>query len=86
MKKLFTILSLAGIGLLAGKLLAQDNPAPYKVLDTVRLMGNGGIDYVFADKVGAKYNADLRQYDPPGETRVVVTLIADRVRVVDMRG
>jgi hypothetical protein len=43
-------------------------------------------DYVFADKVGAKYNADLRLYDPPGETRVVVTIIADRVRAVDMRG
>jgi PPOX class probable F420-dependent enzyme len=43
-------------------------------------------DYVFAGKVGAKYNADLRQYDGPGETRVVVTLVADRVRAVDMRG
>jgi PPOX class probable F420-dependent enzyme len=43
-------------------------------------------DYVFAGKVGAKYNADLRQYDAPGETRVVVTLVADRVRAVDMRG
>jgi PPOX class probable F420-dependent enzyme len=43
-------------------------------------------DHVFADKVGAKYNADLRLYDPPGETRVVVTIIADRVRAVDMRG
>ena len=56
----------------------------------LELRGNAEIeadpDYGFADKVGAKYNADLRQYDPPGETRVVVTLIADRVRVVDMRG
>ena len=43
-------------------------------------------DYVFAGKVGAKYKADLRQYDAPGETRVVVTLVADRVRAVDMRG
>ncbi len=43
-------------------------------------------DYAFADKLGAKYNADLRLYDPPGETRVVVTIIADRVRAVDMRG
>ena len=43
-------------------------------------------DHVFADKVGAKYNADLRLYDPPGETRVVVTIIADRVRAVDLRG
>jgi PPOX class probable F420-dependent enzyme len=43
-------------------------------------------DYVFADKLGAKYSADLRQYDPPGETRFVVTILADRVRAVDMRG
>lgn len=43
-------------------------------------------DYGFADKLGAKYNADLRLYDPPGETRVAVTIVADRVRAVDMRG
>ena len=43
-------------------------------------------DYVFADKLGAKYGADLRVYDPPGETRVIVTIVADRVRAVDMRG
>lgn len=31
-------------------------------------------DYVFADKVGAKYGgANLREMDSPGETRVVVT-------------
>jgi PPOX class probable F420-dependent enzyme len=44
------------------------------------------VDYAFADKVGAKYNADLRQYDAPGQSRVVVTLVADRVRAVDLRG
>jgi PPOX class probable F420-dependent enzyme len=43
-------------------------------------------DYAFAAKVGAKYSADLRQYDAPGDTRVVVTIVADRVRAVDMRG
>ena len=32
-------------------------------------------DYVFADKLGAKYGgANLRQMDRPGESRVVVTL------------
>ncbi|HUC12819.1 MAG TPA: PPOX class F420-dependent oxidoreductase [Acidimicrobiales bacterium] len=40
-------------------------------------------DYVFAAKLGAKYNADLRLFDPPGATRVVVTILADRVRAVD---
>jgi PPOX class probable F420-dependent enzyme len=43
-------------------------------------------DYVFADKLGAKYNADLRQYDQPGDTRVTVSIVPERVRAVDMRG
>jgi PPOX class probable F420-dependent enzyme len=42
-------------------------------------------DYVFASRVGAKYGADLRQYDHPGETRVMVTLVPKRVYPVDMR-
>ena len=37
-------------------------------------------DYVFADKVGAKYGgADLRNMDKPGESRVVVTIRPKRV-------
>jgi PPOX class probable F420-dependent enzyme len=43
-------------------------------------------DYAFANKVGAKYGADLRAYDAPGDTRLVVTIVADRVRAVDMSG
>jgi PPOX class probable F420-dependent enzyme len=35
--------------------------------------------YEFADKVGAKYNADLRTMDKPGEKRVVVTIRPTRV-------
>jgi PPOX class probable F420-dependent enzyme len=31
-------------------------------------------DYVFADKLGAKYGADVRQMDRPGESRVVAVL------------
>jgi PPOX class probable F420-dependent enzyme len=42
--------------------------------------------YVFADKVGAKYTADLRNWDAPGDTRVIVTIVTDRVRAVDLRG
>jgi PPOX class probable F420-dependent enzyme len=42
-------------------------------------------EYVFADKVGAKYNSDLRVHDNPGDTRLVVTIVPDRVRAVDMR-
>lgn len=43
-------------------------------------------DYVFADKVGAKYNADLRQMDGPGESRVVVTLHPVKVNAVNLAG
>src|SRR5258708_29765016 len=42
-----------GIGLLAGKVLAQTD-TPYKVLDTTQIMGNGGIDYVYADNDGRR--------------------------------
>jgi len=42
--------------------------------------------YTFAQKVGAKYGADLRAYDQPGSTRVVVTVPNERVRTVDLRG
>jgi PPOX class probable F420-dependent enzyme len=41
-------------------------------------------DYEFADRIGAKYDADLRQMDQPGEHRVVVRLRPARVRPVDM--
>jgi len=37
-------------------------------------------DYVFADRIGAKYGGDdLRTRDQPGETRVVVTFVPVKV-------
>jgi PPOX class probable F420-dependent enzyme len=36
--------------------------------------------YSFADKLGVKYQADLRDRDRPGESRVVVTVRPHRVR------
>ncbi len=41
-------------------------------------------DYVFADLVGPKYGADLRTFDGPGQSRVVVTVRPVRVNAVDM--
>jgi len=42
-------------------------------------------DYVFADKVGAKYGGiDLRTIDQPGDRRVVVTIEPARINAVDM--
>jgi PPOX class probable F420-dependent enzyme len=43
-------------------------------------------DYRFADKVGAKYDTDLRMHDQPGESRVVVTLHPHKVNAVNMGG
>jgi PPOX class probable F420-dependent enzyme len=43
-------------------------------------------DYLFADRLGAKYGGvDLRNMDRPGERRTVVTIKLTRVRAVDMR-
>jgi PPOX class probable F420-dependent enzyme len=41
-------------------------------------------DYAFADRLGAKYGADLRGNDKPGERRVAVTIKPSRVNAVDM--
>ena len=41
-------------------------------------------DYSFADRVGAKYGANLREHDQPGQARVVVTIRPVRVNAVDM--
>src|SRR5271154_1448042 len=69
MKKLTLFLSvLLGTGLLASKVLAQDSTTPYKVLDTTQLMGNGGIDYVYADNDGR------RVYVPRGGNTFVFDL------------
>ena len=54
--------------------LILDLANPYRYLE---LRGDAEItpdnDYVFADKVGAKYGSDLRQHDGPGDRRVAVT-------------
>jgi PPOX class probable F420-dependent enzyme len=67
-------------------LLILDLANPYRYLE---LRGRARVepddDYVFADKVGAKYGgADLRQHDRPGESRVVVTVDPATVHAVDM--
>jgi len=43
-------------------------------------------EYLFADRVGAKYDADLRVHDQPGESRVAVTLRLHKVNAVNMGG
>ena len=71
----------------AASLFILDVAVPYRYLE---LRGDAEVtpddDYSFADKVGAKYNADLRQHDQPGQSRVKVVIRPVRVNAVDMRG
>lgn len=69
----------------AACLLILDLGNPYRYLE---LRGSAEVapddDYAFADKVGKKYGADLRQLDKAGEKRVVVTINPTRVNPVKM--
>lgn len=71
----------------ACSVLIVDLANPYRYLE---IRGDADVepdaDYAFADRVGAKYGADLRAHDAPGETRVVVTVRPSRVHAVDMGG
>jgi PPOX class probable F420-dependent enzyme len=71
----------------AANLFLLDMASPYRYLE---IRGDAEIspddDYSFADRVGAKYSADLRQHDQPGQARVVVTIRPVRVNAVNMRG
>jgi PPOX class probable F420-dependent enzyme len=68
-------------------LLLLDLQTPYRYLEvrgTARIEPDD--DYEFARKFGAKYDADLRVHDQPGESRVAVTIEPANVYAVDMRG
>jgi PPOX class probable F420-dependent enzyme len=68
-------------------LLILDLENPYKYLE---IRGHARIepddDYEFARKLGAKYGADLKLHDQPGEGRVIVTIVPTNIRPVDMSG
>jgi PPOX class probable F420-dependent enzyme len=68
-------------------LLILDLQNPYRYLEirgTTKFEPDD--DYAFAAKVGAKYNADLKVHDGPGDTRVVITIEPVNVYAVDMSG
>ena len=66
-------------------LLDLNNPYRYLVV-----RGNARIDpdddYAFANKLGAKYSADVSAHDQPGDKRVVVTIEPTKIYPVDMSG
>ena len=70
----------------AATLFLLDLAVPYRYLE---IRGEAEIsaddDYAFADQVGAKYDADLRIHDQPGQSRVKVTVRPARINAVDMR-
>jgi hypothetical protein len=67
--------------------LLLDLQNPYRYLE---IRGTAVIepdeDRVFAEQVGAKYHADLREHDAPGDRRVVVRIVPAHVNAVDMSG
>jgi PPOX class probable F420-dependent enzyme len=66
-------------------LFILDLENPYRYVD---VRGRARIepddDYSFARRVGEKYDADLREHDRPGESRVVVAIEPQNVFAVDM--
>jgi PPOX class probable F420-dependent enzyme len=53
---------------------------PYRTLEIrARATVEPDRDYAFADRFGAKYGADLRAMDRPGEQRVVVSFAPVRI-------
>ncbi|HTQ88553.1 MAG TPA: PPOX class F420-dependent oxidoreductase [Streptosporangiaceae bacterium] len=71
----------------AASVFLLDLAVPYRYLE---IRGDAEItpddDYSFADKLGAKYHADLRSHDLPGQSRVKVTIRPVRINAVNMRG
>jgi PPOX class probable F420-dependent enzyme len=66
-------------------LFILDLANPFRYLDvrgTARIEPDD--DYAFAERVGAKYDADLRDHDGPGDKRVVATIEPTNVFAVDM--
>jgi len=68
-------------------LLLLDLQSPYRYLEVRGLARvEPDDDYAFARRLAAKYGADLKTHDQPGESRVVVTIEPVRIHPVDMRG
>lgn len=71
----------------AANLFLLDLGSPHRYLE---IRGDAevtpDVDYAFADRVAAKYGADPRATDPPGQSRVKVTIRPVRVNAIDTQG
>lgn len=71
----------------AVNLFILDPANPYRYLE---IRGDAELeddpDYAFADRLGAKYGADVRTFEGPGSTRLVVTIRPTRVNAVTTGG
>jgi len=71
----------------AANLFLLDLASPQRYLE---IRGDAEVtpddDHEFADRLAAKYRADLRAMDPPGQSRVKVTIRPVRVNAIDIRG
>lgn len=62
-----------------------DPATPWRTLEVrARAELSPDLDYVFADKLGRKYGADVRKMDRLGESRVVVTLHPVKINALDL--
>lgn len=68
-------------------LFILDRQNPYRYLE---LRGDVTIEpddnHAFADRVGVKYQANVREHDGPGDRRVKVEIHPLRINAVDMAG
>jgi PPOX class probable F420-dependent enzyme len=67
-------------------LLILDLAVPQRYLEIRGDVEISSDDGSFAAKVGKKYSTDLAAYDKPGDERVIVRIVPQRVNAVDMRG
>jgi PPOX class probable F420-dependent enzyme len=65
--------------------LIYDSASPYRY---VEIRGDALVTadegYEFAERLGAKYGSDLRAMDGPDGTRVVASIVPERVNAVDL--
>jgi PPOX class probable F420-dependent enzyme len=54
-----------------------------EIRGTAKLIPDG--DYALSTPIAAKYNADFRAFDQPGDSRFVIDIAPSRVLVTDVR-